>query len=145
MRFATAIIAGALTLGGCDRAERVEAPPVLPDARSADVVNGQALYVQRCLLCHQHDGGGVPNMQPALVGSAVVAGDKGPLIELVLRGIGGAEPAMPASGAFGVVMPGSADLSDEEIADLLTYIRQAFAGAGAIEASEVATVREGAG
>ncbi len=111
------------------------------EASSASFVNGQAVYVQSCLLCHQHDGGGVPNMQPALVGSEIVAGNAEALIELTLRGIGGTPPSLPASGEYAMVMPGAMHLTDQQIADLLTYIRQEYDNAGPVSAKEVAAVR----
>jgi len=113
------------------------------EASSASYANGQAVYVQSCLLCHQHDGGGVPNMQPPLVGSEIVAGDAEALIELTLRGIGGTPPSLPASGEYAMVMPGAMHLTDQQIADLLTYIRQEYDNAGPILPEEVAAVRAG--
>lgn len=122
--------------------------PVLPAAETTpstgwkpDFNNGQALYVQTCLTCHQADGGGVPNMQPALVGTQVVLEDPDRLIEAVLLGVGGPAPALPSSGEYAMVMPAAAHLSDEEVADLLSYIRQAFNDAGAITPDRVEAVR----
>ncbi len=129
-------------LVACNRDEPVENPSTLPEAASADAINGQAVYVQHCLLCHQHDGGGVPNIQPALLGNAVASGDADRLIEVVLRGIGGQAPALPASGNFAMVMPGATQLTDQQIADLLTYIRQAFVDSRAISPEQVAAVRQ---
>ena len=140
-----AIVAACVLFAGCGREEpgpRANPSPVtLPNASVADPLNGQALYVQHCLLCHQQDGGGVPNMQPALIGSSVVAGEESALIELVLRGIGGQPPALPASGSYNMVMPGVPQLTDQEIADLLTYIRQAFVKAKPVSPEAVASVR----
>ena len=114
---------------------------VMPDATAVSVTNGQAIYVQSCLLCHQHDGGGVPDMQPPLVDSAIAGGDADVLIDLVLRGIGGKPPSLPASGKYAMVMPGVPQLTDQQIADLLTYIRQEYVQAGPISPVEVAAVR----
>jgi mono/diheme cytochrome c family protein len=44
------------------------APPA--DPRLA----GQQLYARHCLSCHQADGGGVPKMQPPIVGRLVGKG-----------------------------------------------------------------------
>lgn len=137
----TALAAFALTLTACSRDEHPSTPAELPPASTADAVSGQAIYVQHCLLCHQQDGGGVPNMQPALIGSPIASGDESALIELVLRGIGGQPPALPASGSYNMVMPGVPQLTDQDIADLLTYIRQAFVQAGPVSPESVASVR----
>jgi mono/diheme cytochrome c family protein len=112
-----------------------------PNATAADITQGQAFYVQSCLQCHQFDGGGVPGMQPALIDNEAVAGDPAHLIEIVLRGIGNAETAIPASGEYAMVMPATLTLSDEQISQMLTYIRQAFASSGPIKPEEVAAVR----
>ncbi len=40
----------------------------------AEDESGLESYRDNCLVCHQADGGGVPFMQPALVGSALVRG-----------------------------------------------------------------------
>ena len=146
MRIAACVMS-ALMLVGCGDNTQADPPtPTPPSANevrpaSSDPVNGQAVYVQSCLLCHQHDGGGVPDMQPALVGSAIASGDADVLIDLVLRGIGGKAPALPASGKYAMVMPGAMHLNDQQIADLLTYIRQEYAKAGPISPEEVAAVR----
>lgn len=140
------LISVAAALTACDREPPVDpplpaTPDTLPPATTADALQGQALYVQHCLLCHQQDGGGVPNMQPSLLENNLVAGEPGPLIEIVLKGIGGLPPALPDSGDYGVVMPGLPTLSDEEIANLLTYIRQAFSPAEPVTPEMVAAVR----
>jgi hypothetical protein len=35
-------------------------------------INGKKIYETRCLVCHQSDGGGVPNMNPPLDGASNV-------------------------------------------------------------------------
>ena len=37
-------------------------------------MNGKKIYETRCLVCHQSDGGGVPNMNPPLDGASNVNG-----------------------------------------------------------------------
>lgn len=142
-----AVAAACALLAGCGREDpqrdAQREPATLPNASAADPLSGQALYVRHCLLCHQQDGGGVPNMQPPLIGSPVASGDERALIELVLRGIGGQPPALPASGSYSMVMPGVPQLTDQDVADLLTYIRQAFVTAEPVSPESVASVRAG--
>ncbi len=141
MRIA-AILAMSLVLCACGNETPADPATTLPVASSADAINGHALYVQHCLLCHQQDGGGVPNMQPPLLESKVASGEAGKLIEIVLRGVGGqSPPALPASGNYAMVMPSAATLGDQDIADLLTYIRQAFVQAKPIGPDQVAAER----
>ena len=113
----------------------------LPESTSSDGTQGQAVYVQSCLLCHQKDGSGVPGMQPPLIDNAAVMGDPSHLIEVVLRGVGSSETAFPGSGDYSMVMPSAATLTDEQISQVLTYIRQAFADEAPIKPEEVAAVR----
>jgi mono/diheme cytochrome c family protein len=101
---------------------------------------GQRLYGQHCLSCHQADGGGVPNMQPAIAGGSWVAGDAGALALFVLTG--GFDSAGRKDSASHNVMPPFRQLPDEELAEILTYIRQKFGnGAAPVSAAEVAAAR----
>src|SRR3954469_1886108 len=55
-------------------------------ALTAPVAGGKAVYEKYCLTCHQADGGGVPNMNPPLIKTSYVLGDKTRLIKVVLNG-----------------------------------------------------------
>lgn len=140
---------GALVLASCAEEETPSSPAPPPPAQEVqagdevDLLSGEVLYVQRCLTCHQADGSGVPNMQPSLTDHPTVIGEPARLIVVTLLGIGGTEPALPGTGAYAMNMPGYPDLSDKEVADLLSYIRQTFAGAGPVSAEEVGAVRAG--
>ena len=80
-------------------------------------------------------------MQPALLGSAVVKGDPDQLIRVVLRGPAAVLPA--GRPKYENIMPAFTILSDEQIAALLTHLRQTYgAGAGAITPAQVATQRK---
>jgi len=101
---------------------------------------GESLYIKHCLQCHQKDGSGVPNMFPPVMKSDWVKGDKTRLINVLLKGLDG---DIEVSGEqYSQVMPKQDYLTDTEIAQVLTYIRQNFGNdAGAINPDEVATVR----
>jgi glucose/arabinose dehydrogenase/mono/diheme cytochrome c family protein len=101
---------------------------------------GAKVYMENCASCHQVDGSGVPNMQPALKGDAVVAGDPGQLIQVVLQGPAAVLPANRPH--YANAMPPFARLSDEDLAALLTYLRQHEGnGASAVKAKDVAAAR----
>jgi len=107
-----------------------------PDSRPA----GQRLYGEHCLSCHQADGGGVPNMQPAIAGGTWVKGDARPLAMFVMSG--GFDSASRKDGSVGNVMPPFRQLADADLAEILTYIRQKFGdGASPVTAAEVAEAR----
>jgi mono/diheme cytochrome c family protein len=120
---------------GSGSAARKSAPALAPAA-------GAKLYAQHCAACHMPDGSGVPNMQPALDTSTVVAGDPQLLIRVVLKGPAAVLPAerdkyVNQMLAFGPI------LKDAEIAAILTHIRKEFAnGASAIEPAQVAELRK---
>ena len=88
-----------------------------------------ALYNDNCSACHQTTGKGVKGAFPALAGSPLVQGASAPLTATVLAGRAG----MPAF---------KDDLSDLELASVLTYVRTSWGNKGKpVSASEVATAR----
>ena len=104
-------------------------------------VRGEAVYQTYCLPCHQADGQGDDNRFPTLARTDWVTGDKNRLINVLLQGL---EGSIEVNGkSYNNVMPQHAFLKDEEVADVLTYIRQHFGNkAGGIEAEEVAALRD---
>ena len=103
--------------------------------------NGKTIYLSRCLACHQVDGGGVPRLNAPLDGaSAVIAADKTKLIRIVLKGY---SDRVEIDGEYySNNMAGHADLKDQQIADVLTYIRNSWSNkASAVTAAEVKTIR----
>ena len=102
----------------------------------------QKLYARHCLSCHQADGYGVPNLQPAITGGTWVKGDARALALFVMSG--GFDSASRKESDNGNVMPAFAQLSDAELAAILTFIRAKFGkGASAVSAADVAGVRKG--
>ncbi|MGC1302855.1 MAG: cytochrome c [Caulobacteraceae bacterium] len=92
-------------------------------------MNGQALFAENCSACHQVTGKGVPGAFPALAGDTFVQGPPQPVAATVLNGRGG----MPTF---------RNDLSDAQIATVITYVRSAWGNhAPAVDAATVARVR----
>lgn len=109
-------------------------------AFGADPPAGQKLYARHCLSCHQADGGGVPNMQPAIAGGSWVKGDAKALALFVMSG--GFDSAGRKDSENGNVMPPFRQLSDDDLAGILTYIREKFGpGASPVSAADVAGAR----
>jgi len=107
---------------------------------AAEPAPGQLLYNKHCLACHQADGGGVPNMQPAIIGGSWVKGDSRALALFVMSG--GFDSASRKESDVGNVMPPFRQLADEELAAILTFIRQKFGdGASPVSAADVAAAR----
>lgn len=85
---------------------------------------GAVLYKQYCLTCHQEDGSGVPRLNPPLIKTSYVTGDKKKLIKWVLQG---SVEKVPIDGqTYSNNMPAQNYLTDQQIADVLTYIRGSF-------------------
>ena len=106
----------------------------------ASLERGKNLYATHCLPCHQADGGGVPNMNPPLIKTKWVLGDKKKLITVVLKGLN--DPIEIGDDEFHNPMPPQAQLTDQEIADVLTYIRNNFGNkAPAVTPAEVKAAR----
>lgn len=88
------------------------------------IANGKAVYTQNCATCHQADGHGVPNMNPPLIKTSYVLGDKTKLVKIVLNGFN--EDVEINGNTYSNTMPSHDFLKDQEIADVLTYIRNSF-------------------
>jgi mono/diheme cytochrome c family protein len=106
---------------------------------SASVAAGKSIYTQYCLSCHQADGGGVQNMNPPLIKTTWVLGDKTRLSKVLLNGL---QDVDIDGEPYNNVMPSHDFLSDKQIADVLTYVRNSFGNkAPAVTAAEVKAVR----
>lgn len=106
----------------------------------ASAANGLKIYSQNCISCHQADGGGVPNMNPPLIKTQWVLGDQKRLIKIVLNGF--KEDVEINGDYYSNVMPAFNYLKDQEIADVLTYVRSNFGNkATAINLKQVTATR----
>ncbi|MDK9696514.1 MAG: c-type cytochrome [Siculibacillus sp.] len=99
-------------------------------------------YAQFCTDCHRPDGSGVPGVFPALAGNPTVSQkDPATLVHITLTGW---KTAATAAHPRTWTMPGFARLSDEEIAEILTFVRDNWGeGAGPVSAEAVKTARAG--
>ena len=103
---------------------------------------GAELYVDNCAACHRTDAKGYTNVFPAVAGNpTVLADDPTTLLHLILAGshLPGTQQRPSPLG-----MPGFAErLSDAEVAELASYVRQNFGNqAGAVDAAAAASVRK---
>lgn len=102
---------------------------------------GLTAYENNCLACHQVDGSGVPGLNPPITKTKWVVGDKKTLIDILLKGM---DTEIEVNGeVYNNVMPSNAHLSDQEIADVLTYVRNSFGNkASAVTVAEVKAQRK---
>lgn len=113
---------------------RAQRGPVKP-ARS-----GAQVYVATCITCHQANGQGVRGAFPPLVKAEWVIGRAEVPIAIVLHGMTG-EIAVGGI-KYNVPMAPLDTLSDQEIANVVTYVRSQWGNkAAAVTAADVAGVR----
>jgi mono/diheme cytochrome c family protein len=104
------------------------------------IAAGKKVYKKYCISCHQADGGGVPNLNPPLIQAPYVLGDKEKLIGILIKGLN--ENIEIEDQVFTNPMPAWKILKDQEIADVLTYIRNSFGNkASAVTVAEVKLTR----
>ncbi|PQO91141.1 cytochrome c oxidase subunit II [Massilia phosphatilytica] len=97
---------------------------------------GEKVYASNCVACHQANGQGVPSAFAPLVGSPVVLGHKAEQIAVLLNG--------KHSGKYPSAMPAWKQLSDSEIASVITYTRNNWtnkADENIVQPSEVLAAR----
>ena len=101
---------------------------------------GKAIYEKEgyCGTCHQNDGKGLPASGfPPLAATKWVQGVEDRLIKLTLHGLYGSIEVLGQSYPGQVPMtPYKGLLNDEEIADVLTYIRNAFGNQSSVISSK---------
>jgi mono/diheme cytochrome c family protein/glucose/arabinose dehydrogenase len=102
---------------------------------------GQAIYEALCLNCHQASGQGLTGVYPPLAKSEWVAGDPEALIKLTIHGLAG--PTKVLGKDYGLVPMPPMGLDDQQLADVLTYVRSAFGNqAPEVKVEQVKAVRE---
>ena len=104
------------------------------------LIPGKKVYDAFCSACHQANGKGAPGMNPPLAGTDWVTGDKARLIKVILNGM--SEPVEINGEIYQNIMASHAFLSDQQIADVLSYIRNTWGNdASMITADEVKNQR----
>lgn len=89
---------------------------------------GRQIYSQTCFVCHQPNGRGVPNQIPPLAGSDYLTHDPAELIRLVIQGRSG--EIVVNGTAYNATMIPQGNLSDEQIAAVLTFVRNNWGNTG---------------
>jgi len=103
---------------------------------------GKAVYTKYCLVCHQASGSGVPGMFPPVGKGSWAGKDPKELVLIITKGLSG---KIEVNGeVYKSAMPPQPQLTDQEIADVLTYIRSDFGNNfGAVSVDLVKKVRSG--
>jgi len=98
---------------------------------------GEKVYTANCAVCHQANGKGVPGAFAALDGSEVVNGPKAGQIDVLLHG--------KKSGKYPSEMPAWKQLSDTDIAAVITFTRNSWSNKPAeniVQPAEVVAARK---
>jgi mono/diheme cytochrome c family protein len=127
-------LTAAVALAGCEAFVHDGAPQEVAVAAEGGGA-GASVFNAKCAACHQMNGQGIPNVFPPLAGSTLVTGDPVLSIRIVLHGFNG--PIERDGKKFnGVMQPWKNDLTDQEIADVLTYVRSSWGNAAAAVTAE---------
>ena len=101
---------------------------------------GAAVYARTCIACHQPTGMGLPPVFPPIANAPIAVGNPELPIKFILQGLMG--PITVNGMTYNSMMPPVPGVSDAEIADVLTYVRQSFGNQGnPVTADQVKAVR----
>jgi mono/diheme cytochrome c family protein len=105
--------------------------PTMQPPDDASMIAGHATYDRACIACHEADGSGAPRIYPPLPGNALLqSNDPSSTLRIILDGAETVTtPRAPNTGS----MPAYAhQLTDRQIADVATYIRNAWGNAAPV-------------
>jgi len=109
-------------------------------ATPASGAGGQRLYQTYCMGCHQAEGQGIPGTFPPLAKSDYLLAETSRSIDTVVNGLHG--PIEVNGQQYNGTMPPMGHLQDEEIADILSYVRSSWGNAAnPVSAADVSAVR----
>jgi mono/diheme cytochrome c family protein len=105
----------------------------------ASVTRGKEIYQAQCLTCHQESGEGLEDVYPPLAKSDYLMADKKRSIVQIIKGATG---AMKVNGKEYNMEMTAFDLSDQEVSDVLNYVRNSWSNKGnAVTPEEVKAAR----
>ncbi len=116
-------------------------PAIAGLTKEMQAEKGKQVYMGLCFACHQPDGKGLPGVFPPLAGSDYLLADRERAIRVILKGMTG--PVTVNGKKYDSAMPPQeAALTDQQVADVLTYITNAWGNTGdAFNADQVKAVR----
>ncbi len=118
-----------------------QTPAIAKLTKDIQIEKGRRVFMQNCSMCHQPQGKGLPKVFPPLAQSDYLMADKARAIGVVLRGLSG--PIAVNGETYNGVMPPQVTLNDEQIANVLTFVRNSWGNAGdEVSVEEVKSVRE---
>ncbi len=111
----------------------------LAEVSEAQLARGKELYQRNCFICHQANGQGSPGVFPPLAKSDFLLADKPRSIRILCEGL---KQKITVNGRDYDNQMAPVALKDDEVADVLTYVRNSWGNSGdAVSADEVRDVR----
>ncbi len=117
-------------------------PKIVPlnEAQTALYEKGKTIYATLCAACHQPHGFGLDGLAPPLVDSEWVLGKAELPARIIMHGLAG--PVKVGGRSFNLAMPPLPQLTDEDVAGVLTYIRREWEhNASPVDTKAVTAIR----
>lgn len=117
-------------------------PKIVPlnEAQTALYEKGKTIYATLCAACHQPHGFGLDGLAPPLVDSEWVLGKAELPARIIMHGLAG--PVKVGGRSFNLAMPPLPQLTDEDVAGVLTYIRREWEhNASPVDTKSVTAIR----
>jgi nitrite reductase (NO-forming) len=110
--------------------QEIKANPAIAGlTKEMQIEKGKQVYMQVCFACHMPDGKGMPNVFPPLAKSDFLMADRDRAMRIVLKGLSG--PVTVNGSTYNSAMPPQeAVLSEQQIADVLTYVMNSWGNSG---------------
>ncbi len=139
-RRAVVALAMAVAMTGAHAAPAVHAAEVVQGAAKARLDEGGKVFADYCQACHQANGQGLAGAFPPLAGSDYLLADGKRGVRAVIEGVTG---ELVVNGKkYNSVMPHLNYLTDEQVADVVTYVLNSWGNdGGVIVPEQVAEVR----
>ncbi|KRA72136.1 nitrite reductase, copper-containing [Lysobacter sp. Root667] len=102
---------------------------------------GKALFAGTCSTCHQPEGKGLPGVFPPLAGSDYIKTGPKRVPNIILHGLQG--PVKVNGQDYNSVMPPMSQLTDDEVANIATYVLNSWGNPGGhVTKAEAAAIRQ---
>jgi len=105
----------------------------------ASIVRGKEVYIAQCMSCHLEQGEGIEDVYPPLAKADYLMADKKRSIDNVIHGVKG---EIKVNGKTYNMDMTAFDLPDQDVSDVLNYIRNSWGNKGsAVTPEEVSAAR----
>lgn len=144
-RISLSIVLLVAGLTACTREEpATQEPAVEAGTRTLDqrITRGKKLYAAHCAACHQASGLGLAGAFPPLAGADYLEAGPGVVVDVILNGLSG--PIVVNGEKYNSVMPNLSYLSNSDVADVVTFVMNAWGNPGGeVSPAEVSAARNG--